>query len=125
MSGAFMGRGGFVAGLTILFLSSARTADRSVIREIRFTGNHALGRQQLLDALASKSSQGFVASRLSLDLGNILELYRQEGYYFTQVDHPSLQYSDDSSEVTVTFSVVEGARAGIGDIALQGNTVFR
>ena len=119
-----IGRIGFAAGLLFLFLSPVSTGEKTLIREIRFTGNHALSEGQLLDVLTSKSSHGYVDSRLPLDRDNILQRYRQEGYYFAVVPLPLLRFSDDSSEVTMTYSVQEGAQAIIGEIAVQGNSLL-
>jgi outer membrane protein insertion porin family len=122
MSLSPIARRGFVAGLLTLCAGPLQAAEKTIIGEIQFIGNHALSRHQLLETLDSRQSEALTPSRFSVDLQHILESYHRIGYYLAEVDAPTLRFSRDSSEVAITYSVREGACTPVADIVIEGNS---
>src|SRR5262249_26554072 len=61
--------------------------------------------------------------KLPQDVLKIRELYLKRGFLDARVSY-ALEYSEDKSELTVRFVIIEGLRYTIGNFQLSGNKTF-
>lgn len=94
------------------------------INSITVVGNNALGQRELLGVMLLQPSFQFSTSQLQQDLGRIVSLYHDHGYYFAAVQLDSLAFSTDSSTVDIILGVQENQRTLVGTIRIEGNTLF-
>ncbi len=74
--------------------------------------------------MLSQPSRFYDTTQLEIDRRNIVSKYQHKGFYFAHVDIQPERFSDDSSEVTLMISIVEGRQSVIGQIHLQGNAAI-
>ncbi len=96
----------------------------ATVRSLRFTGNHGITGRRLEEAMNTKPRSFFSPSGLRLDLESLLQLYHQQGFYFAEIGIDSLSFSKDSSVVDVSLRIDEGDQSEVGELHLEGNTVF-
>ncbi len=101
--------------------------ERPVLRSIDFQGLKRVSKTDVQDKIATQRIQ--VRENDPVSLGElqrvktlIEELYKEKGYRFAQARYTIEDVGPN--EKKVTFSVDEGNRVRIADIAFEGNTVF-
>ncbi len=102
-------------------------SERPILRSIDFQGLKRVSKTDVQDKIATQRIQ--VRENDPVSLGElqrvktlIEELYKEKGYRFAQA-----RYTIDDigpNEKRVTFTVDEGNRVRIADLAFEGNTVF-
>ena len=85
-----------------------------------FEGNEIFDEDQLL--AATRLSEGSVLNqvRLQQDFDSILDVYREGGYLFNEIDLQE-ERDPDTNEISYTVRIVERGRAHIENIRVQGN----
>jgi outer membrane protein insertion porin family len=100
------------------------------IDRIVINGNQGLSASQIKKALATQEREYFILrgtlqrQKLDQDVERILALYNDHGYIQARVDGYDIAVDREKARVTVTFSVVEGPQYRVGQIHLQGVTLF-
>ena len=104
-----------------------RIAERPVLRSIEYEGLKKLNRTDIQERMDRE--QISLREGSPIDLGELarlkaalLDLYREKGYRFAQVEHSFEEVSP--GERRLRFIVDEGDRVRIQRIAFEGNTVF-
>jgi outer membrane protein insertion porin family len=99
------------------------------ITKIEFEGNHALSDSYIKWRIQTKTyiwifRKGTLdEDKLKADVAAIIDMYHKKGYIDVRVSY-TLEFSEDKSNVTVHFVVLEGVRYKIGKLIVNGNTVF-
>ncbi len=100
------------------------------IREISFEGNEAFDEGTLKRQVDTKTamwifrSGSFDEDRAEADVAQLQTFYRDEGYLDARVSYRR-ELSDDGEDLTVVFTIEEGARYSIEAIEFRGNSVLK
>lgn len=113
----------FIA-LGFLLFSFPSLCAQTVVRTIEFTGVESMSRQDILKVMQLQTGRSFNPALLSSDLNKIIGLYSDDGYFNTRAKIDTVEYVSDSSAVVIQINVNEGRQAVIGEIQLEGNTLF-
>ncbi|HVT79372.1 MAG TPA: outer membrane protein assembly factor BamA [Phycisphaerae bacterium] len=101
----------------------------SQIRKIEIDGNSFLSDAYIKWRISTKTyfwifRKGLLdEEKLQADVAAIRDMYRKKAFLDVRVSYV-LEFSEDKSRLTVRFVVIEGMRYKIGNITLEGNTVF-
>ncbi|MCK4828700.1 outer membrane protein assembly factor BamA, partial [bacterium] len=99
-----------------------------VIREINFTGNEQISNKKLRRIIKTKKS-GFLRSgefdqeKFDEDLIRIVGYYNSKGYIDAAVIGWEPRY-DENGQLFISINLYEGNQYRIGDISIEGNTLF-
>lgn len=102
---------------------------RSRVKAVRFDGNASIKSNLLAWKVTTKPyiwilRKGILdEDRVEQDIATIRETYVSRGYLDARVSR-SIEYSADKKNITVRFIINEGPRYKVGNVNLQGNTVF-
>lgn len=94
--------------------------ERPVVQSIRFSGNSKIRNGELRDAVAVKTGDIFVESKVLLDERALRDVYLKKGYTDATISHTVEEMSDG---IRVTFVINEGASTVISAIRFSGNTL--
>lgn len=96
--------------------------EKPIVRNIKFVGNKELTTDKLKEALEFRQNAIFSTKDLAKSVAKIKKLYGDDGYYLadvqTQIDKSS------STDLSVTFKIVEGKKILISDIRFDGSKAF-
>ncbi|QDU72888.1 outer membrane protein assembly factor BamA [Mucisphaera calidilacus] len=136
--GLYREKGFFTADVSInegllsnegLLVFRVREGPRIKVRDIRFDGNRAFEPKQLRPEIQTDTALMIFRNgrlnrdQLDLDAAAIRQYYRDRGYLDTRVDW-RLSLSDDQKDAIVTFIVDEGPQYRVGNIRIEGATLF-
>lgn len=96
--------------------------EKAIVREITFEGNKEITTEKLKEALEFRQNSVFSSKDLAKSVAKIKKMYGDEGYYLADVQTQTKKSS--SSDLTVTFKVVEGDKILIKEIFFDGNKAF-
>jgi outer membrane protein assembly factor BamA len=94
---------------------------RTVLYDLTFTGVHVLPEARLVRAADPSLGEPVNTLKLEDARRKILELYKEEGYYFADVKY-TLEASVDHTRARARFDVVEGEQVLVRAIVIRGNT---
>ena len=97
--------------------------DPPKVRQIKVRGNHLFTERQIVDLISNKRASIFSIETLQSDLQKIRSCYYDRGYLLTEV-YSKHTFSDDSSTVDIEYEIIEGEEITLGEIIIEGNTVF-
>jgi len=98
---------------------------RVKLKAIRFEGNKALSHDKLMQQIESRTQRWIVldevfdASVFRMDVVRLRHYYKRHGYLDASVAG-EYAYSDDKTELTLVFRIIEGTRYTVGDVTLRG-----
>ncbi len=92
--------------------------EKPLIRSIEIQGNDALDRDDILEAMSTKTGSVLNPKVLAQDLDKIRELYRKKGYYRAKADYEQKELSPGKAELVI--SIEEGKKLYIEKIRIQG-----
>ncbi len=101
----------------------------SQITKIEIDGNHFLSAAYIKWRISTKTyfwifRKGLLdEDKLQADVASIRDMYAKKAFLDVRVSYV-LEFSQDKSKLTVRFVVIEGMRYKIGQINLEGNTIF-
>jgi outer membrane protein insertion porin family len=99
--------------------------ENPTIGRIAFEGNKKLKDDALKKDLQSKESGPLWRPFVQGDAEHIVELYRQSGYFDTHVTPQTIKSGKgDAGRVTLVFTIKEGDKLAVRDIAFAGNGAF-
>ena len=99
------------------------------VRKIEFEGNIAFGPRELRRQVSSKPALwilrtgAFDEDRVEVDAAALQRYYRDRGFLDARVSYRR-ELSEDGKDLTLVFTIVEGARYAIEDITFRGATAF-
>lgn len=92
---------------------AVREGNRSIIREIKFSGNSSLPAKQLNRALKSKVGKPYDKGQVERDSQSLMALYRREGFLSARV-RPEPR--TEPVELSLTFNIDEGKKVTVKGI---------
>jgi outer membrane protein insertion porin family len=95
--------------------------EKAPIRRIVYRGNSQVRTGILEDRTESQVGQAFSPGVANQDVRRIEEWYRENHYYYTDVDFRTEPFEDG---VRLVFEIDERGKVEIKDITFHGNTVF-
>jgi outer membrane protein insertion porin family len=99
-----------------------RVAERPTVSRILFTGNSAVPRGQLLDAVSIKVNDIVNQAKLRMDEAAVVAKYLEKG--FPDVRVSSSVQPGRNETVQITFHITEGEKVTIEEILFEGISVF-
>ncbi|KPL19954.1 MAG: hypothetical protein AMJ92_00370 [candidate division Zixibacteria bacterium SM23_81] len=99
------------------------------VKKIEVQGNEAISDSKIKKVMDTKEkrwwrSGKFDREKYEEDKTKIAEFYRKEGYIDAAVVSDSLWYSPSKKDLFISLTVAEGKRYRVGEMTLQGNTLF-
>ncbi|MEE9288225.1 MAG: POTRA domain-containing protein, partial [Bacteroidota bacterium] len=110
----------FLSIILLAFHVSIAGAQPPLLRSIDLHGNHSISTREILSWMGLQAQAAFKVEQYQHDLKTIATRYQRAGFYFAVID-PQLQYTPDSSSVSLILNLTEGPRVAIGSIDLSGN----
>src|SRR5437660_60677 len=111
--------------LLFLLLSAAGyPQNKTTVNKVSFSGNYYFNDDKLLTLIASHPGAVFIPEQFNLDIKNILNNYRKEGFLNVQLKDKSISYNSDSSSVNLFLNLNEGEQLTIGKITINGNKII-
>ncbi|MFW5856519.1 MAG: outer membrane protein assembly factor BamA [Planctomycetota bacterium] len=95
-----------------------KVEEKAIVRRIVFRGNRQVSDKRLSDLVNIQLGERFDAGRANAAVRAMEDWYREEFYYFTDVDFETEPFEDG---VRLVFTVKEGGRVQIEDIVFHGN----
>jgi outer membrane protein insertion porin family len=86
---------------------------------IKFKGNERLAQADLVAAIALKAGQPYFEPSMRIAVDQMQQLYHRHGFVYAEVV-PSVAFSEDRTQATVTFAITESIPVRIGRIFIQG-----
>jgi outer membrane protein insertion porin family len=99
-----------------------KVVERPTVSRIIFSGNKAISRGQLLNAISIKANDVVNQAKLRLDEAAVTSKYLEKGYPDVRVS--SASQTNKNGTVQITFYIVEGEKVIIDEIIFEGNSVF-
>ncbi|MCK4838175.1 MAG: outer membrane protein assembly factor BamA [Desulfobulbaceae bacterium] len=98
--------------------------ERAVIGKIQITGNDKLIEEDLRAAIKIKSHSIISDKGIKDSIDNIRNLYREDGYFNSQVTVEQTKTGAKKDRVDLTFVIDEGTKIFIKEIIITGNKTF-
>ncbi len=95
--------------------------ERPRVKEVVFKGRKKMKRKALEDAVKVKAADRLSLSRLNADVAAMKKLYFDKGYRFADVTY---RLDDVAGGVKVTYVIVEGPKAVVRGVEIEGNQVL-
>lgn len=104
-----------------------------VIKGIEIEGNNAIADAKVMKVMKTKKrwlfsfltgSGIYKKDEIAVDMERIRNLYHSKGYLYVAISEPEIRLSPDKKNLFLKISLSEGDQYRIGDIKIQGNTVF-
>ncbi len=106
---------------------------KSVLREVKFEGNHALKARELRGAMKDTKGKTLIAlidksgrldqGKLREDLDNVRELYQNKGYVEVEIPETRVERLA-SGDINLVVVIREGPQYRVGTLSFQGTQVF-
>ena len=96
--------------------------ENPIINRVAFEGNSEVKTDTLSAEVQLKSRALYSRARVQADVQRILDVYRRQGYYATQVDAQIIQL--DHNRIDLVFEVREGPETKVAGINFIGNQSF-
>jgi outer membrane protein insertion porin family len=99
------------------------------VRKILFEGNESFNARKLSGLIETKTylwlfrDGRYDPDQVERDAADIQRFYRDEGFLDARVSY-RVERSAEGTDLTITFTIVEGQRYSIEEIRFEGNTVF-
>jgi outer membrane protein insertion porin family len=103
------------------------------VKKITIEGNSALSDRKIRKVMQTKkwwlfsfitSSGIYKKDQMKDDVERIRDLYHSIGYIYVVISEPKIELSPDRKKLYISITVSEGDQYSVGDITVQGNTVF-
>lgn len=96
--------------------------EKAIVRGVTFEGNKEIKTEKLKEALDIKQNSVFSSKDLTKSVVKIKKLYGDEGYYLADVQ--TQINKNQSGDLTVVLTVIEGEKILISEIRFDGNKSF-
>ena len=96
--------------------------ENPIINRVAFEGNSEVKSETLSEEVQLKARSLYTRARAQADVQRILDVYRRQGYYATQVDAQIIQL--DHNRVDLVFEIHEGPETKVAGINFIGNQAF-
>ncbi len=92
--------------------------ERPSIKSIEIEGNKVFAKDELLDALTTKSLTVASTEKIRDDIAKIKKMYEKEGYYQPKIDYEIKELTP--AEAKLVFKIEEGQKSFLTKIVLEG-----
>ncbi len=92
--------------------------ERPSIKNIELQGNKALTKDEILDALTTKSFSVVSTEKIRNDIEKLRQMYEKKGYYKPKIDYEIKEASPN--EASLIFKIDEGPKSYLTDIVFEG-----
>jgi outer membrane protein insertion porin family len=92
--------------------------ERPSIKTVEIQGNKVFSKNEIIDALTTKSFSVASVEKIRNDIAKIKKMYEKEGYYQPKIDYEIKELSP--SEATLIFKIDEGQKSYLTDLVLEG-----
>jgi outer membrane protein insertion porin family len=92
--------------------------ERPSISSVEIQGNKLFSKDEILDALKTKSFSVVSLDKIRSDIDKIKKMYEKAGYYQAKVDYETKELS--RNEATLIFKIDEGVKSYLTDLAFEG-----
>jgi outer membrane protein insertion porin family len=96
--------------------------ENPIINRVAFEGNTEVKTDTLSQEVQLKSRALYSRARVQADVQRVLDVYRRQGYYATQVDAQIIQL--DHNRIDLVFEIREGPETKVAGINFIGNQSF-
>ena len=96
--------------------------ENPIINRVAFEGNSEVKTETLSRKCSSRHGRLYSRARVQADVQRVLDVYRRQGYYATQVDAQIIQL--DHNRIDLVFEVREGPETKVAGINFIGNQSF-
>ncbi|ABK44356.1 surface antigen (D15) [Magnetococcus marinus MC-1] len=96
-----------------------KVVENPMIHEITFSGNDALGTDELKGMIKLKVRDIYNQSKSQSDLANLQQAYRIKGLFLANIDLEVKTLSDN--RVALTFDIKEGEKSKVREVRIIGN----
>ncbi len=96
--------------------------ENPIINRVAFEGNTEVKTDTLAQEVQLKARSLYSRARVQADVQRILDVYRRQGYYATQVDAQIIQL--DHNRTDLVFEIREGPETKVAGINFIGNQAF-
>ncbi|MBT5873834.1 MAG: BamA/TamA family outer membrane protein [Candidatus Latescibacteria bacterium] len=115
-----------IAFLSVLCIQSSPMQARGqvtqvLIDEIRISGNSALSRDSVVELTGLLPGRPYTEQLLQTGIEHLIETYASNGFFRVSVIPSQPDFSVDSTSISLTLTIEEGALARIKSIELTGN----
>ena len=98
--------------------------ENPIIQNLTFKGIKAKKfREPILERIELKEKSSFVENYLTLDIQNIKNVFRNQGYYFVKVE--AFKTQNPNNTIDLIYEIDLGERAKIGKIQFTGDKKFK
>jgi outer membrane protein insertion porin family len=103
------------------------------VKKVDIEGNSALSNRKIRKVMQTRkwwlfsfltSSGIYKKDQMKDDVERIRDLYHSIGYIYVVISEPKIELSPDRKKLYISITVSEGDQYSVGDITVQGNTVF-
>ncbi|HOX22308.1 MAG TPA: outer membrane protein assembly factor BamA [Elusimicrobiales bacterium] len=103
---------------------TVREGKQARVKDVQFLGATAFKPGKLLGQTKNKPGKIFDGEKFARSVDALNEFYKNRGYPDFQVEESSAAFSEDKSQVFITYKVNEGSKGKFGRTYITGNTVF-
>jgi outer membrane protein insertion porin family len=96
--------------------------ENPLINRVAFEGNTEVKSDTLSQEVQLKGRSMYTRARVQADVQRVLDVYRRQGYYATQVDAQIIEL--DNNRVDLVFEIREGPETKVAGINFIGNQSF-
>ena len=96
--------------------------ENPLINRVAFEGNTEVKSDTLSQEVQLKPRAMYTRARVQADVQRILDVYRRQGYYATQVDAQIIEL--DNNRIDLVFEIREGPETKVVGINFIGNQAF-
>ncbi len=96
--------------------------ENPLINRVAFEGNTEVKSDTLSQEVQLKPRAMYTRARVQADVQRVLNVYRRQGYYATQVDAQIIEL--DNNRIDLVFEIREGPETKVVGINFIGNTAF-
>jgi outer membrane protein insertion porin family len=96
--------------------------ENPIINRVAFEGNTEVKTDTLSQEVQLKPRALYSRARVQADVQRILDVYRRQGYYATQVDAQIIEL--DNNRIDLVFEIREGPETKVAGINFIGNQAF-
>ncbi len=96
--------------------------ENPLINRVAFEGNTEVKSDTLSQEVQLKSRTMYTRARAQADVQRVLEVYRRQGYYATQVDAQIVEL--DNNRIDLIFEIREGPETKVAGINFIGNQAY-
>ncbi|MEO8447713.1 MAG: POTRA domain-containing protein, partial [bacterium] len=109
---------------TLFLILFCNSHSQTKIQSLDITGNSYYTTSDILNLMVSKKDGTFSIEQFKSDLKTIRDKYKTSGFLFVKFSEDQTKFTDDSDFVEIDLKISEGNKVNIGEIVIEGNSVF-